>query len=145
MNRRVAVWIIFAIFAATQACYPIIAVYGCTKGQNPCLGMSPGKWVFVAIIQIAYMLILTLGTVWGRLAPLSRMHARIGNVFLTGCTALVLALFYPGRTLNDHPGLVVAIWVAGLILLVVQTGLFYARPIVSNRDESQAVSARGPR
>lgn len=131
MDRRVAAWIVFAIFVATQACYPIIAIYGCTEGQNPCLGMSPGKWVFVAIVEIAYMLILTLATVCIRLAPLSRMHARIGNLLLTVFTALVLALFYPSRALSDHPGLVMAIWVAGLILLVVQTALFYARPIAS--------------
>ncbi|MUM17189.1 hypothetical protein BI330_12460 [Mycobacterium sp. CBMA 623] len=129
MNRNKIAWIVFAAFAASQVCYPIIAVYGCTSGQNPCLGMSPGKWVFVAIVEIAYMAILTLGAVWGRLAPLTRGYARIGNVLLTVFAALFLGMAYPASDLCDRPELVIAIWSIGLILVAIQIGIFYTRPI----------------
>ncbi|WP_157886156.1 hypothetical protein [Mycobacteroides saopaulense] len=92
-------------------------------------GLS-AKSVVVAAVEIGYMLVITFGITARRLAPLTRKHARIGDVLAVGVVGMFIVamiLVIPSLYTSDHAILGIVVLVIISVLLLAQLAIFFTR------------------
>lgn len=126
-TRQKIAWALFAVYAI--ACMIAAGVAGLSV-----------KSLIIAVVEICYMLVITLGITWRRLAPLTRKKAYIGNAIVSVVVimfAAVMLLVIPHQYASKDSVLGVAIWVVTIALLLTQVGVFIGRPTAEKFGESQ--------
>lgn len=103
------------------------------------VGLS-AKSLIIAVVEICYMLVITLGITWRRLAPLTRKKAHIGNV-IVGVVVVVFAavmlLVIPNQYTSKGSVLGITVWVVTTVLLLTQVSVFIGRPTADSISERQ--------